>query len=361
MNKSQYTTIVRDVCEQLKINNPDDTIVRNVMSFIKSRNIKSLRSLYPNADDFNEILTSMYLKQYKDKHENDFDDSKDEFDIEELAKTEHKTNLVKDSILSSPYHTTQILVDTINRNTINYNGNPITTFEFDIVPLTTSKNTRPGSLVSYSNLINITSFSIGKIVLPYNTTLSALNFSQEMTLSFPNIVGNSVHTTTGTYHFKFNYTTASYNSNLVILEPFNVLKPVYEFNPPLRTLDKLSISFNDPYYPVSFDVDRLKPISFDYSNTAGLIHFSKPHKLSNNDIVIIQGLTSNSHKDNSILEQINNPRGVKITVVDSDSITIGIDFTLMVSPNTLSLPWIIFYSKTFRFPLIINYTSNEQM
>jgi hypothetical protein len=210
-------------------------------------------------------------------------------------------------------------------------------------------------------LINITSFEVGKIILPYNSNLGALNFSQEITLSFTNIVGNSVHTANESFHFKFNYTVAPYNNNLIILEPFNVLKPVFTFNPPLRTLDRLSIQFNDPYYPISFNVDRMTPSSFDYSNSAGLIHFPKPHNLITNDIIIIKGLTTNSNNDFNILQQINNPKGVKVTVVDSYSITISIDFTTIVAPDVSSLPLIIFYSKTFRFPLIINYTSNEKM
>jgi hypothetical protein len=354
MDKNQYTLIIRDVCEQLKIHNPDDTIVRNIMSFIKSRNLKSLRLKYPKNEDFNEELVSMYLHQYQDKHE-------DTFNIDDIARNEYKTDLIKDNILASPYHTTQIFIDSINRNAINYNGQDINKFEFEIVPLTTSNETRPGSIISYSNLINITSFEVGKIILPYNSNLGALNFSQEITLSFTNIVGNSVHTANESFHFKFNYTVAPYNNNLIILEPFNVLKPVFTFNPPLRTLDRLSIQFNDPYYPISFNVDRMTPSSFDYSNSAGLIHFPKPHNLITNDIIIIKGLTTNSNNDFNILQQINNPKGVKVTVVDSYSITISIDFTTIVAPDVSSLPLIIFYSKTFRFPLIINYTSNEKM
>jgi hypothetical protein len=102
------------------------------------------------------------------------------------------------------------------------------------------------------------------------------------------------------------------------------------------------------------------PIQFNYISSDGRIVFPTPHGLNTNDIVIITGLTTlNDPLNNNILAQINNPRGVKITKINTTIISIGVNFSQIITPDTNSLPLILFYSNMFRFPIEIGYHGKE--
>jgi Iap family predicted aminopeptidase len=103
-------------------------------------------------------------------------------------------------------------------------------------------------------------------------------------------------------------------------------------------------------------MDRMTALSLNYLSTDGRITFSAPHNLSNGDIIIVQSLTTLDDSANSqVLIQVNNPRGLVVTVINPTVISIGVDFTTIVSPDPSAKPAVLFYSKTFRFPMEIGY------
>jgi len=254
-------------------------------------------------------------------------------------------------------------IDSINRDVSKDRGLSITDFGFI---LSTRNDRAPlGVGIIPSKLIpaDITYMKIGRIILPYSTALANLNYNQELTLTFTGLRSNgSVIAnllTNETIHFSFTFTQCTFNANLVELIPVN---KYCKFDPPLTYLDNLSMRWNDPRYPVSFDVDRMQAQLFDYTTTDGRITFAMPHKLNTNDVIIIYGLsTLNDSINTNILNIINNPRGIKITKINDTTISIGIDFTTIISPDNTSLPIILFVSKCFRIALEIGYQETDEL
>jgi hypothetical protein len=254
-------------------------------------------------------------------------------------------------------------IDSINRDISRDKDTSIIDFGF----MLSSRNDRAplGTGIIPSTLIPayISYMKIGRIILPYSTVLSSLNYNQELTLTFTGLRSNGSIIanlfTNETIHFSFTFTQCAFNANLVELIPVN---KYCKFDPPLTYLDNLSMRWNDPRYPVSFDADRLRPQSINYASNDGRITFPIPHNLETNDIVIVYGLsTLNDSINVNILNTINSVRGIKITKISDTIISLGIDFTTINNPNTNSLPIIIFVSKCFRIPLEIGYRETDEL
>jgi hypothetical protein len=194
-------------------------------------------------------------------------------------------------------------------------------------------------------------------VLPYTAALRASNFTNEITLSFNAIRSNGILAHDNTYHFVFTYTVR--NDSLVELTPIN---EYCKFSPPLRFVDDLSLRFSDPIVPIEFNVDRMYASSINYLSSDGRITFASAHNLTTGDVVIVRSLTTlDDAKNTNILSRIHSARGMPITVINSTTISIGIDFSLIDQPDTNSKPLVVFYSNTFRFPLEIGYQDITEM
>jgi hypothetical protein len=110
-----------------------------------------------------------------------------------------------------------------------------------------------------------------------------------------------------------------------------------------------------------FYKDRLIPIAFQYNFNPIRVVFAENHNLITNDTIIINGLTTlNDGANSTILTALNNPRGLKITVINPTTISINGDHSAIIDIDEFSLPIIIFPSKTFRIPLEIGYKHSDE-
>jgi hypothetical protein len=363
MSPEEYATVIKGICSQLQIV-PDDTLMINVTQFCRKRDLNLMRSKYQSDDDFHQHLINLYIK-YLSKD----DLIAEQKMLDDKAASLHKKPSKKSrSSIMGPLaqwidRSMHIDIDSLNRDISMDYGSVVTDFRFVL----SARNDRAplGSGIVPARLIpaNITYMKVGRIILPYSQALASLNNNQEITLTFTGLRSNGAIIanliTNETIHFSFTYTECAFNNNLVELVPTN---KYCKFDPPLTYLDNVSVRWNDPRYPVQFDSDRMRPQSLNYASTDGQITFATNHHLNTGDTIIIDGLTTNDDTDNTnILGLINSPRGIKITKLSDTTISTGIDFASIISPDTSSLPIIIFTSKCFRIPLEIGYQDTDEL
>lgn len=362
LDPKEYAAVIKGICAQMH-SVPDDTLMVNVTQFCRKRDLIKLRKRFAQSADFYQHLIDLYIK-YLSKD----DLLAEQKMLDDRAQSMHKKPVKKSrSSILGPLsqwvdRSMHIDLDSINRDVSQDYGSAVSEFRLTL----SERNDRAplGTGIVPARLIpaNITYMKIGRIILPYNQTLAALNSTQELTLTFTGLRSNGAVvanlTTNETIHFSFTYTECTFDSNLVELTPSN---KYCKFDPPLTYLDNVSMRWNDPRYPVQFNIDRLPPVSFNYSSTDGRITFAVAHQLNTNDVVIVNGLTSlAAARDSVVLASINNQRGVKVTVVSSTVISIGINFTTITAADTSSLPIILFVSKCFRVPLELGYQDTDE-
>lgn len=363
MDAEEYAIVIKGICSKLQIT-PDDTLMLNVTQFCRKRDLNLLRAKHANETDFYQRLIDMYLK-YLSKD----DLIAEQKMLDDKAAALHRKPKKKDrSSIMGPLaqwvdRSMHIDIDSINRDISSDYGPYVT--DFRLVLSTRNDRAPLGTGIVPARLIpaNITYMKVGRIILPYSQALASLNSNQELTLSFTGLRSNGSIVanlnTNETIHFSFSYIECAFDNNLVELTPIN---KYCKFDPPLTYLDNISVRWNDPRYPVQFNTDRLTPVSLNYSSTDGRITFGVNHYLNTNDIVVIYGLTTLADSSNTnILTAINNPRGIKVTKISDTVISTGIDFTTIISPDSSSLPIILFISKCFRIPLEIGYQDTDEL
>lgn len=354
MNAKDYAEVIRLISKELDISRPDNTLIRNVTSYIKQLDYAKLQQLYPSADARFSVIADYYIRSITTDEQQDFD-YHSHLQSESLK---NKTDdiailnpLVKWSNDNIPIVSSKSMTVYLDSRARNISESSAVDFSFTLVPRQTRSELGDGRIQVRNMPSQVTFFKIGKIIIPYSSELRSCNFTKEMTLTFTALRANGIIAHNDTYHFSFTY--AVINDKLVELTP---VEKYCKFNPPLRLVDNMSIRFNDPIYPVQFSRDRMLPVSFNYQSTDGRIVFGSDHNLDDGDVIIIQGLrTDNDSANMSTLEMINNPRGVLITKINNTTIATGIDFTQFVSPDITSLPTILFYSRMFRFNLEIGH------
>lgn len=165
------------------------------------------------------------------------------------------------------------------------------------------------------------------------------------------------------YHFEFKTRT---KNNYITLIPE---KNEVVFNPPLKSIDSLTLSFYDPFNRYYFDMDNgFYTVTFGIFTTFTLQNaITNPLNFGQNldntildgtsqifsinsgaTIIIITPITSNTSSLNSIL---NRPEGFVATKISSTSFTIPID-TSANGPYVQSNVFV--YYQNFRFNVILD-------
>lgn len=375
--------IINEICKKLKIQ-VDKNNSRDIIVFIKSLDMTILKRKYNNnKKEIGDHIIKAYLDFVQNIGHDEFvpyNIIKNNYTgaVEDVIpvnikkiKTESKLesqlanipinkliDLTRILNFDSLVKTSSIYFDTRFQNVSNTNR---TRFDFTLVNNTRvrSRSAVPGSgsLVSLGFIKDIVEFEIGSFYIPYNT--SNINYFQELTLTFLGLKTHGYEAgDNASFHFKFNYTRPSFNTNLAYLTP---VISKFKFPTPITEIDDLSIQFSNQLVPISFDIDRLRMLNASYANP-GVINFSQNHNLVNNDIIIISDFTTlTPGQDDVILNQINDPNGLVITVTSPTQITIPIDLSLIVQPDTNQTPMIYFQSKRITFPLQIKYLMNADV
>ncbi len=349
MDKQDFAAIVQSICARTGVEKPNNTIIRNVIQFCNSRRLKQLKKEYPNKNEFLLAIVEAYISTLRPEPDFDYN----EYVIQHnkhSEKIEISSKWLQENLPMDVTKSMSIYIDTRLRR-VYTNGLPITNFEFTLIPRGMQSILGDGNIQARVMPSQVTYFKLGSLVIPYPLTMRSANYMKEITLTFTALTSNGILANEQTYHFIFTYTVI--NDALVQLIPVN---KYCKFCPPLRLIDDISLRFSDPLVPIAFNADRMVAISLNYLSVDGRITLPSAHNLATGDVVIIQSLTTGDDAANAtILAQIQNPRGLAITVINPTIIAIGIDFTAIVSPDITSLPLVIFYSKTFRFPVEIGY------
>lgn len=245
-----------------------------------------------------------------------------------------------------------LYIDSRLRQTIDYNSSTIVDFAFSLVPRHQYRgDVGSGQLQLLVSPAKITYLKIGKILLPYPTSYRDRNLTKEITLTFSALRSNGILAREDTYHFTFIYSIV--NDKLVELTPVN---EYCKFSTHVPYLEDLTLRFNDPLFPIQFLPDRMRPDTLNYLSSDGRIVFTNHHTLSTGDIIVVEGLTTGNDGENtSILDAINDRRGIVITRINDNVIATNINFTTITAPDASAKPMILFYNRTFRFPLEIGY------
>lgn len=364
MEPKDYATVIQEVCRLQNIPS-DNNIIRNVTVFCKSLDHAKLELERPVREERLKFMATTYIQSILP--------SLNEFDYTDFVSSELRDD-VKDAsdrgaeftpltswigsrmpVLSSC--SMNVYIDSRRRGFTNHlDGQGVTDFSFALVPRHTQFMIDDGSVMCHSMPTNVTYFKLGKITLPYGRTLRATNSMNEITLTFTALRSNGAIAFDDTYHFTFTYVVSSVSDDIVELMPSNEF---CKFDPPIQTVDDLSIRFNDPIYPITFLPDRMRADSISYTALDGQISFSSPHLATDGEVVVIDTLTSlDDSKNLEVLSDVNNPRGHRITVIDATTIAIGVDLSLITIPDLLSAPWVQFFNRTFRFQMEIGYQSS---
>lgn len=336
------------------------SFITNVNAYLNRLDYKKINELYPEREPRLDAITTNYLNKIKtdkpkaaqyDPYARDRSLGSKEVSVLAEAPTVGWLNQNMPKVVGK---TINIYLNTVYRNVENSRYTSIRDFEFNLIPAVSRTARASNGLIPIrEELRNITYFKMGSFTLPYSSDLRSKNYFNELNFTFTAIRANGAMDNEETYHFNMTYTVHPTNTHLVIVSPIN---EYCRFNPPLTYLDNLSFRLNDPIFPVVFPADRLVPSSFSYLSSDGRISFAQPHNLANGDIIIIKGLETNDDQSNrTILDQINNIRGIPITVISQTQIATGIDFSLLTNIKVSSLPEIQIYSRTFRFPIEIGY------
>lgn len=363
LSNIELTTTINEICKLTKLK-PDQSTVRNIMIFVKNKNISLLRTRYDALmpDEASKALTSyiadLYIQKLKpvDVNNSTYEEEAG-VSYEQLKKIVYDKKFLDYTAMRkydrSNWSTTNIWIDSRYQDLSNSDR---TLIKLNIVPKSNSGGIPDGSIISNSNLRNVTQMHLNSFTIPYQ---SDLNYFQTITMTFAALASNSISMKNTFFHFNFNYTVCSYNSKLIYLTP---TRQTFTFNPPITNLEDISLRFNDPEIPIKFDKDRLKSTSVTYNvPNVGIFTFGDFHYLQNNDIVIIEGLTTINPSENiDLLNRINNPRGHKATVLDDNRISIPIQFSDLINIDVNSLPVVYFYSKRIAFHLKIHYINNTE-
>lgn len=148
------------------------------------------------------------------------------------------------------------------------------------------------------------------------------------------------------YHFQFKIQTVT--STRVYLEP---VQPFYYFNKSIKSLDKISVVFYNPFSKITFD-----PMEGVFAVTNGVLTSfatvdGSAHNLATNDLVYILNYNST---DANINSEINDTRGQIITVTGIDSFTIAVDTSALAPVANVD---VVYGSK--RIFLQLEFTSLE--
>ncbi len=355
MDNNTYAEIIQHVCGQVGVE-PTNTIIRNITTYCKKLDIRRLRNLHPEKTDFVITVAESYINSLKKPEVKQVDTQGYHHTTEYKPVKEVSPAWLQTNMPITASKTMGLYFDTVMRGTYNDNTT-ITNFEFSLVSRSQISNGSNGFIQTHVLPSQITYFKISPFTIPYTNTMRAMNFAKEITLTFNTLASNGIISNNQTFHFIFKYTII--DNALVELTPVN---QYYKFSPPLRHLDNLSLHMSDPVVPITFAMDRMPVSSLNYISADGRITFAQAHNLTTGDVIIVQGLTTLDDSANAnVLAQINNPRGIVITVINPTIVSTGIDFTTIITPDTNSKPIVLFYSKTFRFSMEIGYQDIDEL
>ena len=255
----------------------------------------------------------------------------------EVAKIINRDSLLRD---------VNILIDSRYQNRSNTDRSR---FSFSIVSGTKNKSEGSGTIISSTSIEDIVEIEVFPFSIPYFN--DADNYYKKITMSILELSASSIDAYENSqFHFIFDIEK---RLNLLYLTPIN---KVFKFHKPISKINELTIRFGSPLATITFEKDRLQTKTINYSANPMTIEFFEPHNLLTGDIIYINDFeTLDNARDLAIINDINTPKGHLCSRIDSVSISININATLIRFPDISRRFMIYLGSKRILIPLRIRY------
>lgn len=257
--------------------------------------------------------------------------------LKEITKIVNRDSLVRDI---------NILIDSRYQNRSNQDRSK---FSFSIVSETKNKSEGSGTIISNSALKDIVEIEVFPFSIPYFN--DADNYYKKITMSILELSASSIDAYENSqFHFIFDIEK---RLNLLYLTPIN---KVFKFHKPIAKINEMTIRFGSPLATITFENDRLRTKNINYTSNPMAIEFYEPHNLLTGDIVYVNDFeTLDNARDLGIINDINTPKGHLCSRVDSTTISINIDASLVKFPDITRNFMIYLGSKRLLIPFRIRY------
>jgi len=239
-----------------------------------------------------------------------------------------------------------ILIDSRYQNASNQDRSKIA---FNIVSETKNKSEGSGTIIASSYLKDVVEIEIYPFSIPFFT--DADNYYKKMTLSILELSASSIDAYENSqFHFIFDIEK---RYNLLYLTPIN---KIFKFHKPISRIGEFTIRFGSPLATLTFEKDRLQTKTINYSVNPMTIEFYEIHNLLSGDLIYFSDFeTLNNAKDLEIISQVTTPKGHTCSRIDSKTISINIDGSLVQFPD-LSRSFVIYLgSKRILIPMRVRY------
>lgn len=210
-----------------------------------------------------------------------------------------------------------IYLDTRYRNVSENDGTR--EFRWDYINAITVAN---GTINGVGKMQNIISMRTSNFTIPrtqtgdYETNLITMGVKEFFSQSF---ICHENHK----FHISFFPTI---DQDFIRLDAFHMLDGRYNFNNPITQLTTITILFGSPLQRIIFDKDRLSSTIAPSLNS--VITTEEDHNLSSGNYIIIENYTTKSKSNDSIIiSNVNDPRGLPVSVLSSNSFSIPVDLT----------------------------------
>lgn len=266
-----------------------------------------------------------------------------------LNTEDDQINFTKILNYESLLRDSNILLDSRYQNLSN---NDFTKIQFTIMNNSKIKVPGSGIITSIAPMRDIIEIEIFPFSIPYSS--NADNYYQKITLSILELASVSVDSYENCqFHFMFK---AVKNKNLIDLTPIN---SIFRFFKPITKLADFTLRFGTPLHPIMFDKDRLYA-TVDYTTNPCVLKFNEDHNLISGDLIYINDFTTlDPAKDFNIINTFNDSNGYLCTRISNDEISINIDATQVLFPDSNLSIDIYFGSKRILLPLRIRYLYNK--
>lgn len=292
--------------------------------------------------DSNQMMDKYKMERFRgNRNENieGFSDlsSYDPSTLVEIAKIINRDSLLRD---------VNILIDSRYQNRSNTDRSR---FSFSIVSGTKNKSEGSGTIISSTSIEDIVEIEVFPFSIPYFN--DADNYYKKITMSILELSASSIDAYENSqFHFIFDIEK---RLNLLYLTPIN---KVFKFHKPISKINELTIRFGSPLATITFEKDRLQTKNINYSANPMTIEFFEPHNLLTGDIIYINDFeTLDNARDLAVINDINTPKGHLCSRIDSVSISININATLIRFPDINRRFMIYLGSKRILIPLRIRY------
>jgi len=223
------------------------------------------------------------------------------------------------------------------------------TFKWTVV---NSQNTTQGTVNTICDQIhNITSIQFEEFNIP---TYTETNIYGKVSLYIKELSSMStLMNNGGRYHMLFDSVDDGLSRKSLVPAIYN--DGEFKFHTPINTLDTITITFRNPFRPMTFYPDYLTVLSVSKASPA-VVSFSTANHLETGDYVEFTGFTTTTPdhaNDAPVIAEINRETGHKITVTAPTTFTIAVD-TSSVN-GTITGGKIYIQSRRIFIPLRLEY------